>query len=403
MKTAHRWGHRLITWLGMDAAGELGQLLHAGRHSLLLSRRRAATLVMRTRAAALLLALTTLAFMGLDAVVFPRELFASLAAARLVAAAALVLLAVWLRDGRRLSGAHTGLLLLFGIPTALLFVANNLLAQQPLVGAAASVSGVYSLMPFVMAAAISIFPLAWFEALALGLMVMAVELATVAAQSPHGGLLNGSGALWSALLVTLMSALAGMNQVGLMAAIIAQATHDPLTGGYVRRNGEELLGMYYSLALRRQQPLSVLFMDLDRFKAINDSFGHEAGDAILAQAGAAFKAALRDSDLLLRWGGEEFVIVLPDTDTAQAQAFVERLVAVGLGQRPDGTPLTASMGLASFPHDGVASWPALVQLADARMYQAKQAGRNRWVGPTPAPHAGAGQGAGATITNVIGE
>ncbi len=234
-------------------------------------------------------------------------------------------------------------------------------------------------------------------------MVMAVQVASVAAQNHATGLLTGTGVVWSALLVTLMSALAGMNQVGLMAAIIAQATHDPLTGGYVRRTGEELLGMYHGLAARRQQPLSVLFIDLDRFKAINDGFGHEAGDAILAQAGAAFKAALRGSDLLLRWGGEEFLIVLPDTGTAQAVTFVERLVAAGFGRRPDGTPLTASMGLASYPADAVDGWPALVQLADQRMYQAKQAGRNRWVGPPPAPHAGASKDAEVTIADVIGE
>ncbi len=370
-------------WLSTDAHGKLGHLLHPSRRALLLSNRRAATLIQRTRTAAWLLAALTLAFTALDAAVFPHELFVGLALARVCAGGALLLLAVGLRYAKRLSGAHGGLLLLFAIPTVFLFACDHLLARQPLVGAAATVGGIYTLMPFVMAAAISVFPLAWFEALALGLMALGVEAGAMAMQNHFTVALSGAGVLWAVLLVTLMAMVAGMNQVALMGAIIAQATRDPLTGGYLRRTGEEFLSLYMGLARRHGQPLSVLFIDLDRFKAINDDFGHDAGDAVLAQAGAAFKAALRGSDLLVRWGGEEFLIVLPDTDTLQAIAFVERLMGTGLGQRPDGAPLTASLGLACHPHDAVEDWPALVHLADQRMYQAKQAGRNRYIGPPP--------------------
>ncbi|MES2951418.1 MAG: GGDEF domain-containing protein [Pseudomonadota bacterium] len=375
-----RWGARFRLWYAIDPAGDWSQLLHAvGDDSRLLSKRRSATLILRARAAALLLAVVTLAFVALDALVFPARLLGYLALARVVASAALLGLGFALRPATGMLQAKLGLALLFAIPTLFLFACNALLSQQELTGAAAAVGAVYTLMPFAMAAAISIFPLAWLEALALGLMVMLVEWGTMATQNHYGLALTSYGVLWLALLVTAMSAVAGMNQLGLMNAIIAQASHDPLTQCYARRAGEELMGMYFGLAQRQRQSLSVVFLDLDHFKDINDRFGHERGDAILAQAGAALRAALRASDLALRWGGEEFLIVLPDTSREQAVAFVERLMAAGLGQRPDDTPLTASLGIASFPSDGVSTWSALVELADQRMYRAKQAGRNRYV------------------------
>lgn len=138
-----------------------------------------------------------------------------------------------------------------------------------------------------------------------------------------------------------------------------------------------MLRLQFAASQRTDQPLSVVFIDLDRFKTINDGFGHEEGDRVLRGAAMTIRDSLRGADMLARWGGEEFVVVMPNTDVVGAVAAVERLAARGLGPRPDGTAQTCSMGVAEWRGDGVADWQALVDKADQRMYRAKQRGRDQ--------------------------
>jgi diguanylate cyclase (GGDEF)-like protein len=123
----------------------------------------------------------------------------------------------------------------------------------------------------------------------------------------------------------------------------------------------------------------VLFADIDRFKLVNDEFGHEAGDRVLAEVAASLRGALRESDVLVRWGGEEFLAILPQASRAEAAALIDRLRARGFGLLPDRRAVTLSIGLAEYPSDGSGRAIDLVALADQRMYAAKQAGRNRFV------------------------
>jgi diguanylate cyclase (GGDEF)-like protein len=126
-------------------------------------------------------------------------------------------------------------------------------------------------------------------------------------------------------------------------------------------------------------------MDLDHFKQINDRFGHDAGDNVLVSTSAAIRSELRTGDILIRWGGEEFVLILPNNTGLQACQALERLRKSGLGLRPDGTPVTASIGVAERITDNAQTWQDLVEKADTRMYQAKQGGRNRVIASdTPA-------------------
>ena len=123
--------------------------------------------------------------------------------------------------------------------------------------------------------------------------------------------------------------------------------------------------------------LAVAFIDLDHFKAINDTYGHDAGDRALRECTQNMFASLRSTDTLLRWGGEEFVVIMPDTDLEQARLALDRMVRSGLGLRPDGSSLTASIGLAERCVDFAESAQELLDIADRRMYLAKAAGRNR--------------------------
>lgn len=132
-------------------------------------------------------------------------------------------------------------------------------------------------------------------------------------------------------------------------------------------------------ARRLSQSCALLFLDVDHFKALNDSFGHAAGDAALREVGLALREHLRSSDTLGRWGGEEFLALLPGADLAQALAAAEG-VRAGIAARvfgiAGGLHLTCSIGVAALPQHAQ-DWMALVDAADQAMYDAKRGGRNR--------------------------
>jgi diguanylate cyclase (GGDEF)-like protein/PAS domain S-box-containing protein len=144
---------------------------------------------------------------------------------------------------------------------------------------------------------------------------------------------------------------------------------DELTGLPNRRAWEELLDREMRIARRTGLPLSVVMLDLDYFKAYNDHHGHQGGDRLLWLAGQLWRENLRDTDVLARWGGEEFGLLLPSCDAASAQMLLERLHDLPL----DG--VTFSAGIAEW--DGASSDEALIGQADAALYAAKRAGRNR--------------------------
>lgn len=161
----------------------------------------------------------------------------------------------------------------------------------------------------------------------------------------------------------------------------SQAIRDPLTGLANRRFLAETLERELARAQRQGRPLGVILLDLDHFKQFNDTFGHSAGDAVLREVAAFLKHSIRGSDLASRYGGEEFVVILPEAskiDTAQRaeqlRDGVARLAVQHQGQLLG--LLTASVGVAVHPVHG-ATGEALLQAADAALYQAKARGRNQ--------------------------
>jgi len=166
-------------------------------------------------------------------------------------------------------------------------------------------------------------------------------------------------------------------------ALHTQSIKDPLTGLYNRRYLTEILEREIRRAVRAEQSLGILILDLDHFKKFNDTYGHEAGDTVLREAALFFSKSIRIEDVVCRFGGEEFVIILPTADLNASHARAERIRSklhelTVLHQGQSLGLITVSVGVASLPAHGTSS-KELFDAADAALYRAKREGRDRVV------------------------
>lgn len=179
-----------------------------------------------------------------------------------------------------------------------------------------------------------------------------------------------AGALADAMSLALAN-------IALREKLRTQALRDPLTGLYNRRYMEDVLERYANLAERNASPLSVVMIDLDHFKRLNDEFGHAVGDSVLCEVAAAIVGTIRPCDVACRYGGEELVVLLPDCGMAEAIAKTEMLRArIERLSENYGAKISASFGIATIPDTSSKAGGALTD-ADAALYRAKTEGRNR--------------------------
>ncbi len=186
---------------------------------------------------------------------------------------------------------------------------------------------------------------------------------------------------WRRAFTALESANAGLQSA--LESLEQAVGTDRLTGAWNRRRFEEAAAAEISLARRRKQPVSILMLDLDHFKRINDSLGHDAGDAVLVGVARAWKEVLRASDPLVRWGGEEFLVLSPASRVEGALAIGAKLrEALRALRFPGLGPVTVSVGVAEYGlGESLEAW---TQRADQALYRAKAEGRDRVVAATPA-------------------
>ena len=165
----------------------------------------------------------------------------------------------------------------------------------------------------------------------------------------------------------------------LFGVIHENSVRDSLTGCFNRKHALDVLETELRRSRRSQMPVSVLMFDLDHFKAVNDTFGHLCGDAVLAAVGARMKSVLRGSDLKCRYGGEEFLVVLPDTPLAGARRVAETLrrdiADHSIAWNDRAIPITASFGVTVAEFGELEATPVL-ERADRALYRAKEDGRN---------------------------
>jgi diguanylate cyclase (GGDEF)-like protein len=168
-------------------------------------------------------------------------------------------------------------------------------------------------------------------------------------------------------------------QIELVAAnakLEALATTDALTGVANRRAFQARLETECARSDRYLSPLALLLLDVDHFKAFNDTFGHQAGDDVLSAIGRLLTSATRSSDFAARYGGEEFAVILVNTDASAAKTAAETLLARIRAERWPHRPITASIGIASLA-PGAETAADLIRLADKALYHSKAQGRNR--------------------------
>ncbi|MBF0220550.1 MAG: diguanylate cyclase [Gammaproteobacteria bacterium] len=357
----------------------LRDVLLAGMHTPYFQRHRASVILDRLQLMSTVFAALTLIWIPLDLFAFSATISGKLVAFR-IGSSLLFLLLAWpwqVATSRRIALLFLAAFLIN--PMLFFLMSQKLFAVEELFGFSLLIANLYGLLPIIIIAGLSIFPLTAFESLMFSLPVLVVSTLVP--------LLSGSylweealSAAWILLLAIGVFTLSGMIQLHYMISLISQIARDGLTGAYTRQTGQELIDLYFHIASERQSPFAIAFIDLDHFKGINDNFGHDAGDAALRSAATVLLSLLRRGDMVIRWGGEEFVVLLNDADRVGIDHVLQRITSCWLGVRPDGAPLTASIGVAEMLSDNISDWPALVELADSRMYLAKTSGRARAIG-----------------------
>ena len=353
-------------------------LFWARAHSPYLQRHRAAIVISRVQLVSAAFAVLTPLWILVDAIAFAWPAWGILGAIRLFSSAVFLALAWPWQIDKSQRNAFLMLAAMLVNPPIFYLASIPLFNGGGLDLMAAIVAALYALLPFVSIAGLSVFPLTLLESVLFAgpVMVMGAFGAAFAGDFTWPTYI---GNMWLMMLIFGVGALAGAGQLHYMMALVSRASQDPLTGVFTRRSGGEIIDLQYRVAERNDAPFAVAFFDLDNFKSINDRYGHDEGDAALRTLVASLRAKLRLSDIIVRWGGEEFVVVLSNTDAAGVRLVIRRIMQDWLGKRPDGGPLTASIGIAERKTDGIEDWPQLVELADQRMYKAKKGGKARAV------------------------
>ncbi|MCG8427622.1 MAG: GGDEF domain-containing protein [Chromatiales bacterium] len=362
--------------LGIYTADQFYELLSTKDHTLPVSNHRAAVMQSRVYFFCVVFAILVPSWSVIDFVFLPTELWQQLLGIRIVTSISFGFIAWQASRAPRLSRARLLLAAMLAITPIFHLVTEYWIEGYQLTNTEQIIAELYALLPFVMVAGLTLFPLTLREFLFYAIPMLLVTVLSAYPQTT-AEIPQAISTIWLFILILGVAMFASLNQLRYMLSQVSRASYDALTGMLTRRAGIEMLDLQFRLANMNEMPLSILYFDLDNFKAVNDTYGHEAGDKVLKTAAQQFSKAIRKCDSIIRWGGEEFIVVLPTADQEAATEVVRRVMASGIGNRPEGTPVTASIGVAEMLADNIKDWKAQVELADVRMYTAKTNGRAR--------------------------
>lgn len=365
--------------LGIYTADQLYELFSDRHHGVPISRHRAAIMQSRVYFFCVVFAILVPTWSVIDLLFLPNGLWAGLLSIRLLSSVAFVALAWQSRKDPDLKRARLLLAGMLVVTPVFYVVSDHWISAYELSGMAQVIAEFYALLPFIMIAGMTLFPLTLAEFLAYAVPMLLVVVVTALPES-SAEVPQAVSTIWLFLLILGVALFSSLTQLRYMLSQVSRASYDVLTGMLTRRAGIEMLDLQFRLAAMSDASLSILYFDLDNFKAVNDTYGHEEGDEVLKMAAKRICQAVRKGDSVIRWGGEEFVVILPTADPKEANHVVGRIMQHGLGLRPNEQPVTASIGVAEVRVDGAGDWKTLVELADHRMYMAKTGGRARSIG-----------------------
>lgn len=267
MQMLNRFLNSIAIRLLADAScNDLSCLVRTSVHSPLLARYRAGMIISRVRLVSATFAVLTPLWIVVDYLVFAFPLSVMLGAGRLVTTLAFGGLALAYRGSPYMRDAYRSLAIMFIIPTAFFIYSHILLSRFENTGGAAIISAGYAFLPFILVAGLSVFPLTALEGIVFSMPVLFSSALVALMQTGQMNWSTHIGAFWLLMLIAATATLAGMSQLALMAALVRQANHDPLTQCFNRASGEEIFNLQFSIAERNGTALSVIFIDLDNFK-----------------------------------------------------------------------------------------------------------------------------------------
>ena len=366
---------------GVNSKEQFADLISAREHQEIIRQHRAELIASRIYPFALVFAVLVPLWGVLDLIFLPQEIAMQFMVMRLISGGvflALAFITKKLKIGTK--RALTCLVTMLMVPTLFYQFSSPLIEQVELTGMADLLIHLYGLLPYVVIASLALFPLTLKEFSLLSAVLVA--LASIGLYRAEGSDITMLMVqMWLLLVILGVSMFSSLQQVRYLISQMVKASYDGLTKLLTRRAGMDIMESLFRATGLQQSNFSILFLDLDKFKNINDTLGHDAGDEVLRQAAKTLGNCIRRGDAAIRWGGEEFLILLPHTDAEAAKNVVRRIMEQGLAFLPDGTPVTASIGLAEQEEDDTHSWKALVDFADQRLYTAKQTGRAKCICP----------------------
>lgn len=302
---------------------------------------------------------------------------ANLALLRLVLAFALIAIGFFTQKFNNLNSAKWSLFLVVASTNCFFFASSALLGFPSGTGTFAFS---YALLPIIHIVMLTIFPLTMRESIAL----MSITLVVHVWVDSLSGILTSPenmSSYWLQTVIAFMVLWSQLSQLHMILRLYRQATLDPLTGIYNRRMLLQLAHRALTLTESKGKGFSVLLLDLDKFKRINDKWGHYAGDVVLKAFTREIQKHLRKSDIFGRFGGEEFIVFLPNCEKSHAADIAQRLIdlvralEVEVDECIKPLKVTTSVGISSYiPGDSLSS---LIERADNALYKAKSEGRDR--------------------------
>ncbi|MEO5367184.1 MAG: GGDEF domain-containing protein [Magnetococcus sp. WYHC-3] len=367
-----QWQQRLLAW--SLTPERLRALFSPAVHDTHFSRHRADVIIHRVRLAGMGFSLLTLLWIPLDLLLLPWPASASLVGQRVLAAAVFFALAWPWKVPPTPQRALVELAILLVNPMLFFALGQWLLLSMTLDPAGQMLMALYQLLPFVVLAGLSLFPLTVLESLLYVLPVLGFS-----ALGPWlAGTLNGTSllpTLWIMVLTSGVYVLAGVIQLHYMLALINRVIQDELTGAFTHHTGKELIDLYFMISIQHGTSFSLVLVDVDDMDRINERAGTQAGDQALRQVARAMAEFLRRSDMIVRWGSKQFLLLLPNTDPEGIVKVLNKVMGEWFGHTADGLPLTASIGACERIADQMGDWPQMIDKLRERVQQAKNGGK----------------------------